>query len=181
MNTKKIALIGGPGTGKTTLIESLKQRGFCCMEEISRQVTLEAQDQGIDQLFLEDPLLFSQKLLEGRQRQFETANSSTEPYVFFDRGLPDVLAYMDYLNTPYPEEFNSICQRYLYDKVFILPPWKSIYQTDNERYESFEQALVIQQYLIQTYERYGYTLIEVPFGVVEQRVAFISSHLNSNE
>ena len=34
-----------------------------CMEEISRQVTLEAQEKGIEQLFLEDPLMFSEQLL----------------------------------------------------------------------------------------------------------------------
>ena len=56
MDTQKIALIGGPGTGKTTLINALKAKGYNCMEEISRQITLEAQEKGIDQLFLEDPL-----------------------------------------------------------------------------------------------------------------------------
>jgi predicted ATPase len=58
LKTQKIALIGGPGTGKTTLINALKTKGYNCMEEISRQITLEAQEKGIEQLFLEDPLLF---------------------------------------------------------------------------------------------------------------------------
>lgn len=70
MKTQKIALIGGPGTGKTTLINALKTKGYSCMEEISRQVTLEAQEKGIEQLFLEDPLMFSEQLLIGRQKQF---------------------------------------------------------------------------------------------------------------
>lgn len=40
---KKIALIGGPATGKTTLIDALKAKGFSCMDEISRQIIIEAQ------------------------------------------------------------------------------------------------------------------------------------------
>ena len=40
---KKIVLIGGPATGKTTLINALKTQGYYCMDEISRQVTLDAQ------------------------------------------------------------------------------------------------------------------------------------------
>ena len=47
---KKIALIGGPATGKTTLIKALEAQGYYCMEEISRQITLEAQKNGIEQL-----------------------------------------------------------------------------------------------------------------------------------
>ena len=45
------------------------------MEEISRQITIDAQKKGIEQLFLEDPLLFSQQLLIGRQNQFNQADS----------------------------------------------------------------------------------------------------------
>ena len=55
---KKIkVIIGGPGTGKTSIIDELKARGYCCYPEISREVTMEAKKQGIDQLFLEQPHL----------------------------------------------------------------------------------------------------------------------------
>ena len=63
---KKIVITGGPGTGKTTLINALITSGYNCLPEISRQVTLQAQKDGIEQLFLEKPLLFSELLLSGR-------------------------------------------------------------------------------------------------------------------
>ena len=181
MNTKKIALIGGPGTGKTTLINALKEKGFACMEEISRQITLEAQQNGIDQLFLEDPLLFSEHLLLGRQNQFLEADSLEEEVVFFDRGLPDVTAYLDYLKSSYPESFKTICSQHKYNHVFILKPWKAIYEQDNERYETFEQALIIHNFLMETYTSYGYSIIETPFGTVQERIDFILNHLNHSE
>ena len=181
MNTQKIALIGGPGTGKTTLINALKTKGYNCMEEISRQITLDAQEKGIEQLFLKEPLLFSEHLLLGRQKQFIKADSLQEEVVFFDRGLPDVVAYLDYLKSSYPDSFKTICSQHNYNKVFVLKPWKAIYQQDNERYETFEQALILHDFLVKTYTDYGYSIIDTPFGTVEERLDFILNHLNESE
>ena len=35
----KIVLIGGPSTGKTTILKALKEKGFHCFEEVSREIT----------------------------------------------------------------------------------------------------------------------------------------------
>ena len=159
MKTRKIAIIGGPSTGKTTLINALKSDGYYCMEEISRQVTIDAQKKGIEQLFLEDPLLFSQQLLVGRKNQFNQADSLKQDLVFFDRGLPDVIAYLDYLGSNYPDTFETVCGQFKYDYVFILNPWKSIYKQDNERYETFEQSLVINDFLVKSYTKFGFETV----------------------
>lgn len=174
---QKIALIGGPGTGKSSVINELIRRGFECMPEISREVTLKAQKDGIDQLFLTEPLLFSQLLLEGRERQFIEAQKSTSEYVFFDRGIPDVHAYMNYLGTSYPPLYKEKSRQYKYDKIFILSPWKAIYTSDNERYESFEQAVIIDKHLRKAYTELGYQICEVPFGTVAERCDYMLNAL----
>ena len=102
MNTKRIVITGGPGTGKSSIINELIERKFTCFEEVSRQVTLDARKDGIEQLFLTKPLLFSELLLEARTQQFIDAESVDAQVVFLDRGLPDVLAYMDYVKSVYP-------------------------------------------------------------------------------
>jgi len=168
-----IVLLGGPGTGKSTLINELVARGFCCYPEISRQVTMKAQQEGIEQLFLEQPLLFSQMLLEGRIEQYKNALEEPDNVVFIDRGIPDVVAYMDYIGDEYPEGFVKACEDYKYTKTFILPPWEEIYQSDSERYENFDQAVKIQEHLIETYKKFGYELIEVPKDTVENRILYI--------
>ena len=173
MNPKKIVITGGPGTGKTSIIDELLKRKFNCIEEISRQVTLEAQQKGIEQLFLTKPLLFSDMLLEGRKKQFFEANENSKPLTFLDRGIPDVIAYMDYLGTEYPNRFIQACENHKYDHVFILTPWQEIYVSDNERYENFGQAVEIHHQLVDTYTKYGYDLHDVPFGSVEKRTNFI--------
>lgn len=178
MNKQIILLIGGPSSGKSTLIEQLKQTGYVCYPEISRQVIIEAQQQGIDQLFLEQPLLFSELLLKSRIKQYNLAQGENANIIFIDRGIPDVIAYMDYIGNPVPAFFDDACKTHIYSKIFILPIWKKIYVSDSERYESYEQAILIQKHLIKTYKKYGYELIDVPKDTVENRLQFIIENLN---
>lgn len=178
MSKEIVVIIGGPGTGKSTIIDGLAKKGFCCYPEISRQVTLEAKKQGIEQLFLENPLLFSELLLEERKRQFENALKETQKIVFIDRGIPDILAYMYYIGDSYPPHFDLACRENLYTKIFILSPWEDIYVSDEERYENFEQAKLIHNHLTETYQNYGYELIKVPNDTLDNRILFILDQIS---
>lgn len=173
MKVKKIVITGGPGTGKTSIINELKKRNYTCLDEISREVTLKARKDGIDQLFLTQPLLFSELLLKGRETQFNDANNADTEIVFIDRGLPDVLAYMDYIGDEYPQKFIDSCNEHVYDMTFILEPWQEIFVSDSERYENFDQAVKIHHHLLNTYERFEYNLMDVPFDTIENRAQFI--------
>ncbi|MFE3870892.1 AAA family ATPase [Flavobacterium sp. ZS1P70] len=178
MQKEIIVIIGGPGTGKSTIIDGLIANGYCCYPEISREVTLEAKKQGIEQLFLEKPLLFSELLLEGRKKQFQDASQEPHDIVFIDRGIPDVLAYMHYIGDSYPDFFDTACREHTYTKIFILPPWEDIYISDGERYENFEQAKIIYMHLAETYQNYGYDLIEVPKDTLDNRILFILDEIS---
>ena len=178
MQKEIIVIIGGPGTGKTTIIDGLVAKGYCCYPEISREVTLEAKKQGVEQLFLEKPLLFSKLLLEERKKQFQNASKEPHEIVFIDRGIPDVLAYMHYIGDSYPATFDTACREHTYSKIFILPPWEEIYISDNERYENFEQAKLIYNHLTETYQNYGYKLIEVPKDTMDNRILFILDEIS---
>lgn len=178
---KKIVLIGGPGTGKSTVLNALEKLDYPCMHEVSREVTLEAQQKGIEQLFLSDPLLFSKLLLEGRERQYEKSLEINSDWIFFDRGLPDVFAYLNFSNQDYPGYFREKSEQYRYDHVFLFKPWESIYVSDNERYESFEDSTKIDSFLQEAYTGLGYKIINVPFGSVTERVNFILNWLKLSE
>jgi predicted ATPase len=175
---RKIVITGGPGTGKTTLIKEFESRNFKCTPEISRQITRTARSKGVDHLFLEDPLLFSKLLLEGREQQFIEAHKSNSDLIFFDRGIPDVHAYMNHFGTVYPKTFLEKSNQYRYNHIFLLPPWKEIYITDDERYESYELSISIHNHLKITYSDLNYNIIEVPLDSVENRADFILSQLN---
>ncbi|MEP4947750.1 MAG: ATP-binding protein, partial [Flavobacteriaceae bacterium] len=92
---------------------------------------------------------------------------------FFDRGVPDVLAYMDFFNQPYPQDFVEVCENHKYDSIFVVPPWKEIYVSDNERLETFAEAEKIHHALINTYSKFGYNPIIVPKNPVDVRIAFV--------
>ncbi len=174
MKSRKIVITGGPSTGKSTVIEALKNRQFACFDEVSREIIKEAQQQGIEQLFLSDPILFSRKLIEGRVKQYHEADKIDKQLIFFDRGIPDVNAYLKYIKQQVPVEFEQVTRSHPYDRlVFIMPPWEEIYTTDAERYESFNQAQLIHNKLVNYYKELGYFLIFVPFGPVEKRVDYI--------
>ncbi|MGB1308459.1 MAG: AAA family ATPase, partial [Oceanihabitans sp.] len=132
-----------------------------------------------EQLFLTKPLLFSEMLLEGRENQFLDANKTSKSSVFLDRGIPDVLAYMDFIGDSYPQKFIDSCVNNKYDQVFILAPWQEIFSSDSERYENFEQAVEIHQHLLKTYKNYNYRLIDVPFGSITSRTDFILNIVNA--
>ncbi len=173
INQKKIVLTGAPGTGKSTVIRELERRSYYCMHEISRDVTLQAQKSGTDQLFLTEPLLFSDMLLKGREEQYEKATEIDKELIFFDRGIPDVHAYLNYISLDYPDTYIQSSRVNRYNFVFLMPPWEDIYIKDNERYESFEQALAIHNHLLRAYKSLNYNVIQVSTGTVENRTDYI--------
>lgn len=178
MKPKKIVITGGPSTGKTTVINKIDALGYTCLHEISRDVTLAAREEGITQLFLTNPLLFSDKLLEGRIKQYHSASALDKDIVFLDRGVPDVVAYLNGTDIAYGDNYNQACTNTKYDVVFIFPPWEEIHSNDNERYEDFEEAKRLHNLLDKTYRDFGYTPIIVPTGTVEERTNFILKTLN---
>ncbi|MFT6935705.1 MAG: putative ATPase [Maribacter sp.] len=185
MNFKRIVITGAPGTGKTAIIKALETSGFYCFHEFIRSMTLEAKNDLHPDSVLSNPIAFvsdskqfNQQLLEGRKKQYEDGQKQQKAEVFYDRGMPDVLAYMDYFDQPYEADFLTTCKKHNYDGVFLLPPWEAIYVQDNERLETYIQATEIHEHLKKTYSALGYVLNEVPFGTVAERLAFIKNHLD---
>lgn len=178
MSAKKIVITGGPGTGKTSIIQKLKDLGFSCFDEISRAITLQARNEGTEWLFLKDPVLFSRLILEGRIAQFKNATNIQEEVVFLDRGLPDVVAYLDSIDHPKEAVFLDACRDYCYDRIFLLSPWKEIYTPDEGRYENYEEGAKVHEFLDRAYRNFGYDPIIVPKTTVDLRVKFILQNMH---
>ncbi|QCW99712.1 ATP-binding protein [Aggregatimonas sangjinii] len=187
MNPKRIVITGGPSTGKTSLIDALEKDGYQCFHEVIRLMTLKAKQNGeLGNLTtnpiatVSDPMAFNEKIIDARLTDYNASENSDAPIVFFDRGIPDVLAYMDYFKQTYDEAFVAIAANHRYDTVFLLPIWKEIYVSDSERFESYEEALAIHRHLKESYTALGYGVIEVPKATVENRIAFILTQLEAN-
>ena len=187
LNPQKIVVTGGPSTGKTSLIDALEKKGHYCFHEVIRLMTLEAKQKGeLGSLTtnpiatVSNPMDFNKKIIDARLAQYKKATVSKHPIVFFDRGIPDVLAYMDFFKQSYNDEFDNIAKSNRYDTIFLLPVWREIYVSDNERFESYTEALSIQRYLRERYTTLGYHIVEVPKDSIENRIGFILTELGVN-
>lgn len=174
-----VVLTGGPGAGKTTLIAALKQRGYAAAPEAGRAIIQNYQAIDGPALPWRDKGLFAELMLSWELRSYGTA-AAQEGVVFFDRGVPDVLGYLELVGLPVPDHARRAAKLFRYNPaVFILPPWPEIFARDAERKQTVEEAELTYNALAKAYAEAGYELVEVPRGTVAQRTDFILAHLGN--
>lgn len=178
MNRRRIVITGAPGTGKTTIIKTLQNKGYFCFEEISRSIIQEYQEKGTSNPFLSHANEFSEILFRRRIKQYLAFKDISEKIAFYDRSFVDVIAYLRYGKAKVNKEYRNSAKHYLFDTILITPPWEAIYTKDQERMESFEQAVAIHKYLLDTYHDFGYKVITIPTGTIIERVSFIENKLS---
>ena len=172
-------ITGGPGSGKTSLIEGLRSRGYWCSTEAGRAIIQDQVTIGGSALPWSDRMLFAELMLQWEMRSYHLAEQSIGP-VFFDRGVPDVLGYLRLVGLPAPEHVQNAAAEFLYNRsVFIAPPWREIFHQDIERKQDFDEAQRTCESLSSTYKGLGYDLVELPRVAVEARVKFILSKVGS--
>lgn len=175
MNNKYI-ITGAPGTGKTAIINALKKKGYSCAEEISRAIITQEIASGGDALPWKNLAAFSLQVIALRKAQHTNALKGKTH--FFDRGIIDVIAYLKHDNLVVNNDIIKMAKQFSYNKtVFYTPIWSEIYINDNERKEDLITAKNIENFLLDTYQSFDYTLVEVPKLPVDERTAFILSKI----
>jgi predicted ATPase len=166
-------LTGGPGSGKSALIDALEQAGYARSVEAGRGIIQDQVSIAGRALPWDDRIQFSELMLCWEMRSYRMAQQWTGP-VFFDRGVLDVLGYLRLLGLPVPEHMQKAAEIFRYNRrVFIAPPWREIFQQDRERKQDFDEAVRTYDALAMTYCEYGYELVEIPRVSVEERVRFV--------
>lgn len=170
-------ITGGPGVGKTTLLQELGRSGLHCIPEVARRIIQEQMARHGDALPWKNRELYKTLMLEGSSAVYRQADPAI--VTFFDRGIPDVLAYAKLAGLTITDTLLSATTLFRYNPVvFILPPWKAIYTTDTERKQSWEEALATFEVMKETYSACGYTLAEVPRLPVAERARFVLEHIS---
>ncbi|WP_223599019.1 AAA family ATPase [Chryseobacterium sp. GVT01B] len=173
--SKFYIITGGPGAGKTTLLDELNQYGLATVPEEGRRIIKEQIESGGEGLPWLNKELFAKLMFEESVKTYRKLNQSIHlKPVFFDRGIWDTLGYMRLENIPVPEVMITKAREMVYNNnVFILPPWKEIYENDPERKQSIEKAILTFECMKEIYQEYGFNIIEVSKVTVEMRAAFI--------
>ncbi len=166
-------ITGGPGSGKSTVINALAKRGISTMPEGGRAIIQDQVAIGGNALPWSDRRAFAELMLSWEMRSYRMA-MALKGRVIFDRGVPDVLGYLRLSGLSIPAHVERAAQMFRYNRrVFIAPPWREIFQIDAERRQSFEEARATYEAMIESYSDLGYELIQLPLISVEERVNFL--------
>lgn len=171
-----IVITGGPGSGKTSLIEALAAAGHAVRPEAGRAIIRDQQAVDGRGLPWVDPGLFAELMLAADLRGHAEALAGGRNVVF-DRGIPDIAGYLLLCGLPIPRHVERAAQLRRYRcAVFIAPPWRDIFIQDAERRQDFAEAERTYAAMAETYTRYGYELVELPHVSIAERVAFVLGH-----
>jgi predicted ATPase len=167
------AITGGPGAGKTTLIEALAAAGYATAPEAGRAIIIDQAAIGRAGLPARDPDLFAELMLSWDIRSYRWAQNQSGP-VFFDHAVPGMAGYYRLVGRPVPPHVTAAIRTFRFNRYsFVAPPWPEIYRTDSERKQTLDEAERTYHAAVASYREHGYTLIELPRRAVAERVDFV--------
>lgn len=112
-------------------------------------------------------------MLTWEMRSHRMAQSEAGP-VFFDRGVPDTIAYLRLVKKPVPPHMEKALSVFRYNPlVFVAPFWPEIFANDQERKQTLEEAERTCDMLIETYRDLGFKIALLTKAPVEERRRFV--------
>jgi predicted ATPase len=177
LNPNLFVVSGGPGSGKSTVIQELAGRGVPFAPEVARQIIQEQVQAGGTALPWGHREAYTRLMLQ-RSVESYLKNTPARRPTFSDRGIPDTLCYARLIGLSDDRFIADACRRFRYAPlVFLAPPWKEIYEKDNERQQEFAEAVRTFDQMIEVYRQFGYALSELPKATPAVRAAFILGQL----
>ncbi len=174
IKTNWYIITGGPCTGKTTVIELLAERGYTTIIEQARHYIDTQQIKGRT---VEEIRKNKEKFqLEILNLQIEEESKlDVNKLAFLDRALPDAMAYYEFLGLKYDERLIEMCNKFCYQKVFVLERLPLI--NDYARLEDEDEQIRIHNLIIDVYKRFPCPVELVPVLPPDERIEFILKNL----
>ena len=184
----KFILTGGPGVGKTTLIERFKRQGFQVVPEAATYLINERLNNGRLHPIQSGDLQAFQDDVSYKNLELEAKlNKGTD--AFFDRSIIDSLAYYEIYNLKIPTEILNIAKKKTYTLIFLLDSLASL-QNNKIRFENSKEAYRTHQAIAQKYQEFQHPIVNVPAFCfnnngaklskeesIEERIKFIHSKI----
>ena len=170
---------GGPGSGKSSVIDAVARRGFRTMPEAGRAIIRDQVRIGGPARPWADRAMFAELMLGWELRSWHEARASGAP-VLMDRGIPDVVGYLTLCGLPVPAHVEAAARLCRYNRrVFLAPYWDAIFTQDAERRQDRHEAEATGKVMAETYARLGYQIIELPLAGIEARADFMAESLRA--
>jgi predicted ATPase len=178
---KRFVLTGTSGAGKTAIIRQLELDGFSVVEEAATDIIALAQARGIAEPWTHPSFIDS--IADLQRKRLVRASWQPDEVQFHDRSAICTAALAVYLghsvSDAFSRELEHIKTEAIYQtRIFFIRNLGFITPTEARRI-SFEQALRFERVHEETYRNFGFDLVSVEPGSLEDRVAAIKTAIQS--
>lgn len=191
---KKVVLTGGPGSGKTTVIESIKKNYLgkyhiiVVDETASHLMSMGIRpfgDNKIDMIDFQELVLREQLAKEEIVEKAITFLPDKNILIIYDRGIMDNSAYID--EEEFKKVINRVDNRYTvkdfldrYDLILNLVSSKDFYTRDNnpERTEEIDEALSLGKKTLDSWLGHSNLKIIPPKEDINDKINDVLNHIN---
>jgi predicted ATPase len=174
--TQWYVITGAPSSGKTTLLGELEKAGYRVVHEVARAVVESELAQGrtlqqirADKTSFENRILDAKIAIEARLAKNEV--------IFFDRGIPDSIAYFEVSGLD-PAIARAKSRPNYYREVFLLDQLP--FERDHVRIEESVTAGQLERALETSYRELGYVVRRIGVMPLRDRLRIILDALGAD-
>jgi predicted ATPase len=171
--TNWYVITGAPCSGKTSVINDLARRNYKVVHEVARTYIKSELKKGksLNQIKADESIFERHILLEKVKIE---AGLAKDEIIFFDRGLPDSIAYYRLAGLN-PAEPLCKCRNVRYKKIFLFE--RLIFLENSVRSEDEKTADKLGRLIEESYRLLGYDILHVPVCSVKERTQLILQRL----
>lgn len=176
---KRFILTGMPGSGKTAILRQLELEGYSVVEEAATDVIALEQARGYAEPWMDAS--FIDKVAQLQKERQKRASCQTEDLQFHDRSAVCTVALARYLGYPVSAQLQSEldrirCERIYEPQVFFVRNLGFVTASAARRV-SFKEALHFERIHEGTYQEFGFEIVSIQPGNVQERVAAIKTRV----
>lgn len=170
----KIVLIGGPSSGKSTLVEMMGNNGFNIISEVAKDII--AKTGIINPQNKAQYAEFQDKIIQEQMKREEQIKE--DEITILDRGIYDTLAYSERYLGFVSEKIQRIVNSHeTYDRVFLLdrlPFVKADFRIEQDDLE----AEGLHERVREIYIRRGHRLENIPVMSKDKRLKYLMEKIS---